>query len=73
MAVGDRPGRSAGRRDTVLSGQRRAAAGRSPTVTEGRDKFITGGVAIRLWCAAPRREPLLPGDEFLSGETGQYQ
>jgi hypothetical protein len=34
--------------------------------------------AIRLWCAAPPnrfmgREPLLPGGEFLSGETGHYQ
>jgi len=34
--------------------------------------------AIRLWCAAPPnriwgREPLLPGGEFLSGETGRYQ
>ncbi len=44
----------------------------------GREKFTTEGVAIRLWCAAPPnqvlgREPLLPGGEFLSGETGQYQ
>ena len=39
------------RRDTVLSGKRRDAAGRSPTATEGRDKFNTGGVAARLWCA----------------------
>ncbi len=34
--------------------------------------------AIRLWCAAPPnqymgREPLLPGGEFLFGETGQYR
>jgi hypothetical protein len=62
----------------VPSGKRRDAAGRSPTATEGRDKFTTGGVAIRLWCAAPPnqnmgREPLLPGGEFLSGETGHYQ
>ncbi len=45
MAVGDRPIRNAGRRDTVLSGKRRDAAGRSPTVTRGRDKFTIGGVA----------------------------
>jgi hypothetical protein len=57
----------------VPSGKRRDAAGRSPTATEGRDKFTTGDVAIRLWCAAPRREPFLPGGEFLAGETGQYQ
>ncbi len=78
MAVGERPVRSAEQRDTVLSGKRRDAAGRSPTVTAGRDKFSTEGVAIRLWCDAPPnqymgREPLLPGGEFLSGETGQYQ
>ena len=73
MAVGDRPVRSVARRDMVLSGKRRDAAGRSPTATGGRDKFTTGGVAARLWCKAPRREPLLPGGEFLSGETGQYQ
>ena len=69
---------SAAQRDTVLSGKRRDAAGRSPKATAGRDKFTTGGVAIRLWCAAPPiqhmgREPLLPDGEFLSGETGQYQ
>ncbi len=40
--------------------------------TEGRDKLSTGGVATRLWCDAPRRGPLLPGEQFLSGETGQY-
>jgi hypothetical protein len=57
----------------ILGYDRRDAAGRSPTATGGRDKFTTGGVAIRLWCSAPRREPLLPGGEFLSGETGQYQ
>ncbi len=73
MAVGDRPVRSAKQRDTVLSGKWRDEAGRSPTATEGRDKFTTGGVEIRLWCAAPRREPLLTGGEFLAGETGQYQ
>ncbi len=83
MAVGDRPVWSAARRDTVLSGMRRDAAGRLPTATEGRDKFTIGGPvswmgAIRLWCAAPPdqimgREPLLPDGEFLSGETGQYQ
>jgi hypothetical protein len=73
MAVGDRPDRSDAQRDTVLSGKRRDAAGRSPTATVGRDKFTTGGVSIRLWCAAPRREPLLPCGQFLSGETGQYQ
>jgi hypothetical protein len=73
MTLSDRPVRSAARRDTVLSGKRRDAAGRSLRVTEGRDKFTTGGVPIRLWCAAPRREPLLPGGEFLAGETGQYQ
>jgi hypothetical protein len=73
MAMGDRPVRSDARRDAVPSGKRRDAAGRSPMATEGRDKFTTGGVAIRLWCAAPRREPLLSGGEFLSGETGQYQ
>ena len=52
--------------------------GKAPTATGGRDKFATGGVAARLWCEAPPnrfmgREPLLPGGEFLSGETGQYQ
>ena len=62
----------------MLPGKRRDAAGRSLRVTEGRDKFPTGGVPIRLWCVAPPnqilgREPLLPGGEFLSGETGQYQ
>ena len=72
MAVGDRPVRSAARRDAVPSGKRRDAAGRSPTATGGRDKFPTGGVAIRLWCSAPRREPLLPGGEFLPGEIGRY-
>ena len=50
MAVGDRPVRSAARRDAVPSGKRRDAAGRSPTATSGRDKFATGGVAARLWC-----------------------
>ncbi len=54
MAVGDRPVRSAARRDTVLSGKRRDAAGRSPMATGGRDKFTTRGVAIHLWCAAPQ-------------------
>ena len=72
MAVGDRPVRSAARRDAVPSGKRRDAAGRSPTATFGRDKFSTGCVAIRLWCSAPRREPLLPGGEFLPGEIGRY-
>jgi len=47
MAVGDRPVRSGARRDAVLSGKRRDAAGRSPTAPndsgEGRDKFTTGG------------------------------
>ncbi len=50
MAVGDRGGRSAARHDTVLSGKRRDAAPRSPTATEGRDKFATGGVEVRLRC-----------------------
>ncbi len=50
MAVGERPVRSATRRDAVPSGKRRDAAVRSPTATFGRDKFTTGGVAIRLWC-----------------------
>ena len=47
MAVGDRPVRSAARRDAVPSGKRRDAAGRSPTATFGRDKFSTGCVANR--------------------------
>ena len=69
---GDRPVRGAKQRDTVLSGKWRDAAGRSPTATAGRDKFTTGGVAIRLWCAAPPiqhmgREPFLTGGEFLAG------
>ena len=37
------------RRDAVASGKRRNAAGRVPRRTEGREKFVTGGVAIRLW------------------------
>ena len=54
MAVGDRSVRSAARRDAVPSGKRRDAAGRSPTATSGRDKFVTGGVAVRLWCTHPQ-------------------
>ncbi len=78
MALGDRPVRSAEQRDMVLLGKRRDAAGRSPKATFGRDKFNAEGPhsmigAIRLWCAAPRHEPLLAGGEFLAGETGHYQ
>jgi hypothetical protein len=36
-------------RDTCVSGKRRNAAGRALRRTEGRDKFVTGCVAIRLW------------------------
>ncbi len=28
---------------------------------------------LRLWCTAPRREPLVAGVECFSGETGQYR
>ncbi len=50
MSLCRRPVRSAARRDTVQSGKRRDAAGRWHRLTEGREKFTTGGVAIRL-CA----------------------
>ena len=51
MAVGERPVRSDARRDAVPSGKRRDAAGRSPTATEGREKFTTG--ASRSASGAP--------------------
>ena len=49
MRLGARPARSAAQRDTCVSGKRCNAAGRVPRRTEGREKFVTGGVAIRLW------------------------
>ncbi len=49
MRLGARPVRRAVRRDAVASGKRRNAAGRVPRRTEGREKFVTGGVAPRLW------------------------
>ena len=49
MRLGARPVRRAVRRDTCVSGNRHNAAGRVPRCTEGREKFATGGVAIRLW------------------------
>ncbi len=36
-------------RDAVASGKRRNAAGRALRRTEGREKFVTWCVAIRLW------------------------
>ena len=36
-------------RDTSVSGKRRNAAGRALRRTEGREKFVTGGVAPPLW------------------------
>ena len=35
----------------AISGKRRNAAGRVPRRTEGREKFVTGSVAARLWYA----------------------
>ncbi len=36
-------------RYAVASGTRRNAAGHALRRTEGREKFVTGDVAIRLW------------------------
>ena len=49
LRLSARPVRRAVRRDTSVSGKRRNAAGRVPRRTEGREKFVTGGVAVRLW------------------------
>ena len=49
MRLGARPVRRAAQRDTCVSGNRRNAAGRVPRRTEGREKFVTGGVARPLW------------------------
>ena len=49
MRLGARPVRRAAQRDTFVSGKRCNAAGRVPRRTEGREKFVTGGVAVRLW------------------------
>ncbi len=49
MRLGARPVRRAAQRDTCVSGKRCNAAGRVPRHTEGREKFVTGGVTIRLW------------------------
>ena len=49
MRLGARPVRRAAQRDTCVSGKRCNAAGRVPRRTEGREKFATGGVTVRLW------------------------
>ena len=49
MRLGARPVRRAAQRDTCVSGKRCNAAGRVPRRTEGREKFATGCVTIRLW------------------------
>ena len=49
MRLGARPVRRTAQRDTFVSGKRCNAAGRAPRRTEGREKFATGCVAIRLW------------------------
>ncbi len=49
MRLGARPARSAAHRDTCVSGKRCNAAGRVPRRTAGREKFVTGYVAPRLW------------------------
>jgi hypothetical protein len=63
MRLGARPVRRAAQRDTCVSGKRcnlpspkrssgfaqAGAAGRVPRRTEGREKFVTGCVAPRLW------------------------
>jgi hypothetical protein len=41
--------RRAAQHDTCVSGKRCNAAGRVPSRTEGREKFVTGGVPLRLW------------------------
>ena len=49
MRLGARPVRRTAQRDAFVSGKRCNAAGRAPRRTEGREKFATGCVAIRLW------------------------
>ena len=49
MRLGARPVKRATQRDTFVSGKWCNAAGRVPRRTEGREKFATGCVAVRLW------------------------
>jgi hypothetical protein len=59
MAPGGPPGRRGPRRDAPASGKGRNAPGGPPRATEGRVPLSARSVALRLWCAAPRREPRL--------------
>ncbi len=59
MARGGPLGRRGPPRDAPASGKGRNALGGSPRVTEGRLPMTAHSVALRLWGAAPRREPRL--------------
>ena len=59
MAPSGPPGRRGPRRDATASGKSRNAHGGPLGATGGRFPLTARGVALRLWCAAPRREALL--------------
>jgi hypothetical protein len=59
MTHGGTLGRRGPQRDARASGKGRNAPGGPPCVTGGRVPLSARGVAARLWCAAPRREPRL--------------
>jgi len=59
MARGGPPGRRGLQCDACASGEGRNAPGGPPRATGGRLPLTARGVAARLWCEAPRREPRL--------------
>jgi hypothetical protein len=63
MARGGPPGRRGPRRDAPASGKGRNAPGGPPRATEGRVPLTARCVALRLWCAAPRRGSRLTSEQ----------
>ena len=61
MVHGSLLGRRGPQRDAFASGKGHNAPGGLPCTTEGRFPLPARGVAVRLRCAAPPRDPRLTG------------
>ena len=64
MTRGDPPGRRGPRRDAPACATGRNAPGGQPRPTGGRAPLPARGVALRLWFAAPRRDPRLASGQW---------